>query len=136
VVTRCRPNATLYRVRQRGENEPLLLSQISSAATSRDHARGIGREPTVGGHEAMAAFHARAEGTLPNRCSPPLFDDDEGVWNDRVPQGEQRSRPFPLSDRCNGRNEIGEVINSAQTPTSRASRVGWRLCQSKFQGEF
>jgi hypothetical protein len=29
-----------------------------------------------------------------------------------------------------------EVINSAQTPTSRASRVGWRLCQSKFQGEF
>jgi hypothetical protein len=72
----------------------------------------------------MAAFHARAEGTLPNRCSPPLFDDEEGVWNDRVPQGEQRSRPFPLSDRCNGRNEIGEVINTAQTPTSRASRVG------------
>jgi hypothetical protein len=86
--------------------------------------RGIGREPTVGGHEAMAAFHARAEGTLPNRCSPPLFDDDEGVWNERVPQGEQRSRRFPLSDRCNGRNEIGEVINTAQTPTSRASRVG------------
>jgi hypothetical protein len=42
----------------------------------------------------------------------------------------------PLSDRCNGRNKIGEVINSAQTPTSRASRVRWRLCQSKFQGEF
>jgi hypothetical protein len=32
--------------------------------------------------------------------------------------------PFPLSDRCNGRNEIGEVTNTAQTPTSRASRVG------------
>jgi hypothetical protein len=72
----------------------------------------------------MAAFHARAEGTLPNRCSPPLFDDEEGVWNDRVLQGEQRSHPFPLSDRCNGRNEIGEVTNTAQTPTSRASRVG------------
>jgi hypothetical protein len=27
----------------------------------------------------MVAFHARAEGTLPNRCSPPLFDDEEGV---------------------------------------------------------
>jgi hypothetical protein len=73
------PECHIYRVRQRGENEPLLLSQISSAATSGDHARGIGREPTVGGHEAMVAFHARAEGTLPNRCSPPLFDDEEGV---------------------------------------------------------
>jgi hypothetical protein len=33
-------------------------------------------------------------------------------------------------------NEIGEVINSAQTPTSRASRVRWRSYRSSFKVEF
>jgi hypothetical protein len=28
------------------------------------------------------------------------------------------NRRFPLSDRSNGRDEIGEVINFAQTPSS------------------
>jgi integrase len=42
------------------------------------------------------------------------------------------NRRFPISDRSNGRNEIGELINFGQTADGRASSMGWRLCRSNF----